>query len=157
MSTNLDTPPGSNEDFGGPSLGNLKQLAGQLAQWRSLLPVELQWSEDDPTVFPPATQYTRYYSQSLDPSLTTTFQVPQGAPLFTTDLDQEPGLYAYAYDIQVALLRTRYYYAKYMVHRPYIYKALHFPDQMGPMDHQGVAECFKVSPHLKTCPCASSL
>jgi hypothetical protein len=109
-----------------------------------MLPVQLQWPDEDPAMFPPAMQYIRYYSQSLDPAFASTGHVPPGTPLFTTDLDAEPVLYAYAYDIQVALLRTRYYYAKYMVHRPYVYKALHYPDQMGPLDYQGVAECLKV-------------
>jgi hypothetical protein len=144
MSTTADTPAASNEDFGGPTASNLKLLDSQLEHWRSLLPVELQWPEDDPTVFPQATQIQRSYSQSLDPSLTSTFQTQSGAPLFTTDLDQEPAVYPYVYDIQVALLRTRYYYAKYMVHRPFIYKALHFPDQMMQVDFQGVADCLKV-------------
>jgi hypothetical protein len=40
-------------------------------------------------------------------------------------------------------LRTRYYYAKYIVHRPFVYKALHFPDQMTQEDAQGVAECLR--------------
>jgi hypothetical protein len=66
-------------------------------------------------------------------------------PLFTTDLNSEPVHYPYAYDIQVALLRTRYYYAKYMVHRPFVYKALHFPEQTTQEDAQGVAECLRVS------------
>ena len=43
-------------------------------------------------------------------------------PLFSTDLDKEPIQYPYVYDIQVALLRTRYYQAKYMVYRPFVYK-----------------------------------
>jgi hypothetical protein len=59
-------------------------------------------------------------------------------PLFSTDLDKEPIQYPYVYDIQVALLRTRYYQAKYMVYRPFVYKALHFPEQMTQEDAEGV-------------------
>jgi hypothetical protein len=89
-------------------------------------------------------QYIRYYPDLSDPAFASSGHVPPSTPLFTTDLDTGPVLYAYAYDIQVALLRTGYYYAKYMVHRPYVYKALHYPDQMGPLDNQGVAECLMV-------------
>jgi hypothetical protein len=144
MSTTVDTPATSSEDFGGPTASTLKQLASQLDHWRSLLPPELQWPEEDPTVFPRLADVPRPYNQSLDPSLATASRGQSGEPLFIPNLDQDAVLYPYAYDIQVALLRTRYYYAKYMVHRPFIYKALHFPDQMTPMDLQGVAECLKV-------------
>jgi hypothetical protein len=146
--TSTDTPGTSNTgDFGGPSATSLNQLASQLTQWRSMLPRDLQWVEDDPASFP-SPQASGGYSQPLDPTLS-----PQRSrsamPLFTTDLDSEPVHYPYVYDIQVALLRTRYYYAKYMVHRPFIYKALHFPEQMTQEDAQGVAECLRVGflPH----------
>ncbi|KAN0122596.1 hypothetical protein V8E51_000922 [Hyaloscypha variabilis] len=140
--TSTDTPGTSNTgDFGGPSATSLNQLASQLTQWRSMLPRDLQWAEDDPASFP-SPQASGGYSQPLDPTLS-----PQRSrsamPLFTTDLDSEPVHYPYVYDIQVALLRTRYYYAKYMVHRPFIYKALHFPEQMTQEDAQGVAECLR--------------
>lgn len=135
----------TNEDFSGPSADTLKQLASQLDQWRSLLPRDLQWPEDDPTVFPMSAEPTYFYNQSLDPALAPPHQGQSGTQLFITDLHREPIQYSYAYDIQVALLRTRYYYAKYMVHRPFIYKALHFPAQMTQEDAEGVADCLKVT------------
>ena len=82
------------------------------------------------------------YNPRLDPNLSST-QENSGLPLFTTDLDSEPVHYPYVYDIQVALLRTRYYYAKYIVYRPFVYKALHFPEQMTQEDAEGVAECLR--------------
>jgi hypothetical protein len=69
-------------------------------------------------------------------------------PLFSTDLDKEPIQYPYVYDIQVALLRTRYYQVKYMVYRPFVYKALHFPEQMTQEDVEAVAECLRVRHHF---------
>jgi hypothetical protein len=141
--TNTDTPATS-EDFTGPTASSLKQLASQLTQWRGMLPRPLQWAEDDPTSFPnPQSGIVGSYSQPLDPSLSPR-QSHSGAPMFTTDLDSEPVRYPYAYDIQVALLRTRYYYAKYMVYRPFVYKALHYPDQVTREDAEGVAECLMV-------------
>ena len=144
MSTTMDTPASSGEDFGNSSFGNLRQLASHLDQWRGLLPAKLQRPNKDSTIFPPEMHSIRHHTQFLDPALVTTSHVSSRTHLFTTDLDSNPILYAYAFDIQVALLRTRCYHAKYMVHRLYIYKALHFPDQMGPMDFQGGAECLKV-------------
>lgn len=139
-----DTPASTNEDFGGPTASTLKQLASQLDHWRRLLPNDLQWPEDDPTAFPASVQTQQSYGQSIDPSLGL-HHGATGAPLFTSNLDREPIHYPYAYDIQVALLRTRYYYAKYMVYRPFIYKALHFPEQMTQEDAEGVAACLKAS------------
>lgn len=111
-------------------------------EWRGMLPQELQWPEEDPASFPvPQTQNLGGFSQSIDPNLS-----PQahGPPLFTADLNSDPVHYPYVYDIQVALLRTRYYYAKYAVYRPFVYKALHFPEQMTQEDAEGVAECLRV-------------
>ncbi|KAB5581061.1 hypothetical protein GE09DRAFT_461373 [Coniochaeta sp. 2T2.1] len=65
--------------------------------------------------------------------------------MFTADLDHHLNPYPYAYDIQVALLRTRYYYAKYLLHRPYVYKALHHPDSLTADDAQGVATCLRAA------------
>jgi len=144
-SPSMDTP-GTTEDGRGPTANNLKQLSSQLDQWRNLLPLELKWPEDDPTAFPESTKVTSSYFQPVDPSLTTSSESQQRAPLFTIDLDQDPVQYPYVYDIQVAFLRTRFYYAKYIVNRPFVYKALHFPDQMTPGDMQGVETCLKVRP-----------
>ena len=86
----------------------------------------------------------------VDPNLAQP-STQHNVPLFSADLTAEYVQYPYAYDIQVALLRTRYYYAKYIIYRPYVYKALHFPDQMQQEDAEGVAECLRVSYALSTC------
>jgi hypothetical protein len=131
----------SNDDFRGATPSSLKQLASQLTQWRGMLPRDLQWAEDDPASFPtPQPMTLGGYDPRPDPNLSPS-QENFGLPLFTTDLDSEPVHYPYAYDMQVALLRTRYYYAKYMVYRPFVYKALHFPEQMTQEDAEGFAEC----------------
>lgn len=143
---NIVTPESSNEDYTGPNAHSLKQLASRLAQWRHMLPPELQWTEDDPTSFP-SPQMSSPYNQMLDPQLSPQQQshlAPQRPPLFSADLDDEPAHYPYLYDIHVALLRTRYYYAKYMIYRPFVYKALHFPEMMTNEDIDGAAECLRV-------------
>lgn len=112
-----------------------------------MLPRDLQWAEDDPTSFPaPQTPNIGSFGQSLDPNLPSLGSRERlSPPLFTPDLDSEPVHYPYVYDIQVALLRTRFYYAKYMIYRPFVYKALHFPEQMTQEDAQGAAECLMVT------------
>ncbi len=113
-----------------------------------MLPQRLQWSEDDPAGFPSPELSSAQtpYGQPVDPSLSPSqLHSHPDSPLFTTDLNREPAHYPYVYDIQVALLRTRYYYIKYMVYRPFIYKALHFPAEMSQIDAEGAAECLRVS------------
>jgi hypothetical protein len=131
----------SNDEVRGATPSSLKQLASQLTQWRGMLPRDLRWAEDDPASFStPQPMTLGGYNPRLDP-IRTPSQENSGLPLFITDLDNEPVHHPYAYDIQVAWLRTRYYYAKYMVYRPFVYKALHFPEQMIQEDAEGVAEC----------------
>ncbi|KAH7417248.1 hypothetical protein BKA64DRAFT_294755 [Cadophora sp. MPI-SDFR-AT-0126] len=140
--SNSDTS--SSDEFGGPSANTLKLLAAQLTQWRALLPRDLQWPENDPAAFPaPRAVSPRTFNEPLDPSLSMPRPLQLGAQLFSTDLKNEPIHYRFVYDVQVAILRTRYYYAKYVVYRPFVYKALHFPEQMTQEDAQGVAECLR--------------
>lgn len=116
-----------------------------MTQWRGLLPRDLQWPEDDPAAFPTPQTGNIGVNDAVDPSLATPRPGRPGAQLFTTDLNSDPMQYRFVYDVQVAVLRTRYYYAKYVVYRPFVYKALHFPEQMTQEDAQGVAECLRVS------------
>ncbi|KAK2626520.1 hypothetical protein QTJ16_003695 [Diplocarpon rosae] len=142
-STSASSAPGSYE-FGGPSAGALNQLAAQLTQWRGLLPRDLQWAEDDPASFPsPQTRSAEGFHQPVDPNLSPVHHGHQNSQLFSSDLKTEPIRFNFVYDVQVAILRTRYYYAKYMVYRPFVYKALHFPGLMTQEDAQGAAECLR--------------
>jgi hypothetical protein len=139
-----DTPSASSDDYAGPKVGTLKQLATQLSEWRGMLPRDLQWTDDDPTSFPGLQQDdSGDFDQALDPD-SLSDQAQSRMPLFSIDQNKEPFQYPYFYDIQVALLRTRYYQAKYMIYLPFVYKALHFPEQMTQEDAEGVAECLRV-------------
>lgn len=144
MTSGMDTPAESNEDFGGPTASMLGELNSQLNHWRSLLPPALRWPEDDPLAYPMDQQH-HLIQPSVVGGLPSRLPPPPPPALFTSDLDKPMWYFPYIYDLQVALLRTRYYYAKYMVHRPYIYKALHFPEQMTAEDAEGVAVCLRVS------------
>ncbi|KAH7170815.1 hypothetical protein EDB81DRAFT_180685 [Dactylonectria macrodidyma] len=120
--------------FSGSSSGNLatvKQLAAQLDQWRGMLPAQLRWQDDQMTAF--ADPSSHHDFASAYPSI------------FSTDLDTAPMSYPYAADIQVALLRSRYYYTKYLIYRPCVFKALHHPGSMTSDDADGAAECLKAS------------
>ncbi|KIN04082.1 hypothetical protein OIDMADRAFT_118497, partial [Oidiodendron maius Zn] len=142
--TSANTPLSSTNNVSlGTTSSTIKQLSAKLAQWRGLLPNELQWSDNNPTSFP-TLQPTNpdSFNQSLDPILSLSVN-NSGVAIFTADLDSEPEFYPYIYDIQVALLRTRYYYTKYMVHQPFVYKALQFSEQFTEDDARGVAECLQ--------------
>lgn len=104
--------------------GAIRSLAMQLDHWReTLLPKHLQWEEDAPENLPGGSASRQ--------------------AMFTADLSAPPVPYRYAMDIQVALLRTRYYHTKHFIHRPFLYKALHHPDQMAQGDAEGVAACLR--------------
>ena len=137
----MSTPASSTTNLGNPVASLLNQLANQLSEWRSIIPQELQWNEDEPAGNPP--QLPRARSQPLEPNVIDSSGFGSGR-FFSDDLDSPPVTYPFAYDIQVALLRTRYYYAKYVSHRPFVYKALHFPNQMSREDAEGAAVCLRV-------------
>ncbi|KAK6958047.1 hypothetical protein Daesc_000840 [Daldinia eschscholtzii] len=128
-----------NETQISPATVMMKQMAEQLDQWRGLLPVYLRWEEENPGAFSnPAEEM--YGDQSMYPppvpDLHTNF-------MFSADLDNPPVSYPYAVDIHTASLRTRYYYVKYLIYRPFIFKALHHPEQVTRDDADGVVECLK--------------
>lgn len=83
---------------------------------------------------------------------------PGQSNMFTTELDSHPITYPYAADIQVALLRTRYYYNKHLIYRPCVFKALHYPESLTQEDAEGAAECLKASlkwPIALSPPCSN--
>ncbi|KAF9771493.1 hypothetical protein IL306_010865 [Fusarium sp. DS 682] len=115
----------------------MKQLDAQLDQWRGMLPSHLRWQDNQDVAFsdPSHNAFGDVYTEG---SL-------QSSYMFTPDLDTQPTTYPFAADIQVALLRTRYSYNKYLIHRPCIFKALHHPESMTREDAEGAAECLKAS------------
>ncbi|KAH8803488.1 hypothetical protein F5884DRAFT_805692 [Xylogone sp. PMI_703] len=100
----------------------IRDSASQLQQWRNMLPTGLKWEDDGRGIV-------------------------NGQMTFITDLrdvdDDTSKAYRYARDIQVAMLRIRYYYAQYIIYRPLIYKALHFPTRMTAQDVYDVSVCLK--------------
>lgn len=124
----------------------IRSLSMQLDHWReTLLPRHLHWYEDHPEGLPGPPQ-DLYDTSSYAPgtSMTTkqeSIAASSGRSMFTADLSSPVMSYPYAMDIQVALLRTRYYHTKHLIHRPFLYKVLHHPDQIVQGDAEGVATC----------------
>lgn len=138
----------------------IKSLAMQLNHWReSLLPTHLHWQEDEPESLPGLVGQGILYGASPEPNTAVDADRAQAtietgsrpaaiAPatcMFTipTLLTSPPASYPHAMDIQVALLRTRYYATKHLIHRPYLYQALHAPSTLTQEDAQGVAACLR--------------
>ncbi|VBB73360.1 Putative protein of unknown function [Podospora comata] len=155
----VPTPFASANNSPGLSQITIQQLALQLEQWRGMLPPHLRWQEDCPGAFPstttdmfggsthtPAsTPISPSMSHTSQPSSLPAVSTPAPPLMFSTDLDSPPAQYPYVLDVQVALLRSRYYYTKYLLHRPFLYKALHYPDSVTQDDALGAAECLKAS------------
>ncbi|KAF4550695.1 Fungal Zn(2)-Cys(6) binuclear cluster domain-containing protein 6 [Elsinoe fawcettii] len=109
-----DTRAENSEDYDGPPIHLVKELARQLESWRTYLPQALQWSDAEMHSFPNVNPLARR----------------QPSPLFTVQDNGEPTNHRYNLDIVTGHLRTRFYYARYMIYRPFIFKALHFPEAM---------------------------
>lgn len=142
------------------SAATIAQMALQLEDWRGMLPPHLRWQELRPADFPnadPSAADLVDNNDSIDedmapPSATTASSTnsstsassaPPTATMFSADLDATPVAYPFALDLQVALLRSRYYYTKYLVHKPCLYKAMHHPAQLSHDDAAGAAACLQ--------------
>jgi hypothetical protein len=89
-------------------------MSRQLESWRSLLPRPLQWQDSDKLDFPNIDLSSRRPNE----------------PFFSPDQGPVPINHKNSLDLVTAQLRTRFYYARYVMYRPFIYKALHFPELM---------------------------
>ncbi|KAH9845066.1 GAL4-like Zn(II)2Cys6 (or C6 zinc) binuclear cluster DNA-binding domain [Teratosphaeria destructans] len=105
-------------DYGGPPVAVIREMVRQLDSWRALLPRPLQWSDADRFGFPSRDPLSRQPNE----------------PLFSIDQGPVPIGHRCNLDVVSAQLRTRFYYARFMMYRPFIYKALHFPELMTPDD-----------------------
>jgi hypothetical protein len=121
------------QNYGGPPFHVIKELEQQLESWRNTLPDRLQWSDnhrDD-------SDYPSGYSLGSVPH-ESQFPVPPGG-----NTSQYMSKSAVA--MSTAQLRSRYYYSKFMLYRPYVYKVLHFPDQLSEEDEHYASVCLQAS------------
>lgn len=112
------TQPESSDGYGGPPLTVIREMSRQLESWRSLLPRPLQWQDNEKLEFPNIDVGSRRPNE----------------PLFSPDQGPVPIGHKYNLDLVTAQLRTRFYYARFMMYRPFVYKALHFPELMDAED-----------------------
>ncbi|KAJ9634781.1 hypothetical protein H2199_008830 [Coniosporium tulheliwenetii] len=106
--------PEPREGYAEPPIRVIKELDHQLKSWRSHLPQPLQWSDEQ------RTQYVGHDPLTDLPSLMQ----------FTVDRDGDQFYHFYNIDVIIAQLRGRFYYCRFMIYRPFLYKALHFPERM---------------------------
>lgn len=90
----------------------ISELSRQLDSWRALLPGPLRWLDNDRFNYPDRETVSQHLAE----------------PLFSTDKGTLPIRYENSLDVLTAELRTRFYYARYMLYRPFVYKVLHFPE-----------------------------
>jgi hypothetical protein len=111
------------EGYNGPPSRLVSELFHQLDCWREALPQRLQWSDDD-----------RFDFEEVE-SLTTALH----NSFFSPVRNLGPGEIDHNVDIAVAQLRTRFYHARFLICRPFIYKALHVPMLMTADDRKKCA------------------
>lgn len=146
----------------------IERLVAPLEQWRGMLPPPLRWQDDTPGTFtagssdpysgsssasiyspappqpgsPSAAAATTTAGTPLPPHSSPTIASPPML-VFTADLDSPPVTYPFVLDIQAALLRSRYYHAKHLAHRPFVYKVLHHHGSLTSQDTAGAATCLR--------------
>lgn len=64
-------------------------------------------------------------------------------PLFTVKTLPSPLEQHIDSQVVTAQLRSRYYYAQFIIYRPFVFKALHFPEQMSNEDRHLAARCLQ--------------
>jgi hypothetical protein len=89
-------------------------MSRQLDSWRSLLPRPLQWYDSEKP------QHCIVKATDERPKETLSALSENVTPVYCDN----------HVDILDAQLRSRFYYTRYMLFRPYVYKALHYPDLM---------------------------
>jgi hypothetical protein len=112
--TDASTYPPPLENYSGPPWKLVEELCHQLESWRNALPQRLQWDDGNRIDFEKV--------EPLSTALHTSFLSPLR--------NLGPGELDHNVDIAIAQLRTRFYHARFLICRPFIYKALHLPDLM---------------------------
>ncbi|OMP82295.1 hypothetical protein BK809_0006605 [Diplodia seriata] len=115
------------EGYDGPPTHVIRELSRQLESWRSMLPPPLQWTDE-----PPEARF-----QYIQPDS------PETVRSFTPDSTSIPSESPNALDLATAHLRSRYYYARFILYRPFVFKVLHWPAQTTDEDRQFAGMCIK--------------
>jgi hypothetical protein len=84
-----------------------------------MLPEQLQWQDERPLLFSDTNAFA----------------------LFTVAMGSQATGYPSTADMQVALFRTRFYYNRYLIYRPFVFKVLHYPSTVTNEDAEAAAKC----------------
>lgn len=96
----------------------IAELARQLDSWRALLPDEIRWHDNNRFAYVDSGTFPKHSVEPL-------FSSDEGIPSTSCKNDL---------DVLTAELRTRFYYARHMLYRPFVHKALHCPGLMSADD-----------------------
>lgn len=137
----------NNENYEGPPVHLIKELARQLEAWRTFLPQPLQWSDADAHSFPNLNPLSRtppgplFTPESMSPAQESSAAMGQTSSQYggsdsgasaagggTGGVVGGANTHRFNLDIVTGHLRTRFYYSRYLIYRPFIFKALHFPE-----------------------------
>jgi len=107
----------------------MRGLSGALEDWRALLPAELRWDDKYRFNFPGTNEDGRH-SQDV---------------LFTSVPNEVNNDLPFSLDLFTAQLRSRYYYALFMINRPFVYRALRYLESMTEEDKLNAGRCLTSS------------
>lgn len=117
------------KDYAGPPIHVIRELLRQLDHWRNLLPQPLQWNDMDRFAYP-------------DPTAAAAAGSP--GPMFSFgETPRTAHELGGSLAMAAAQLRSRYYYTRFMILRPFVFKALHFPQQMSDEDAEYTGQCLQ--------------
>lgn len=116
------------DHYGGPPIPVIAELSRQLDNWRAVLPTQLQWKDKEKMLLPASGEI---------------FDDSSPAYFSSSPIRGSGSKYKYNFDITTAQLRTRYYYARFMIYRPFVYKALHYPHLTSAQDIECVVTCLE--------------
>jgi hypothetical protein len=117
----------SPKDYSGPPIHVIRELLRQLEHWRTLLPAALQWDDNKRFEYPDA-------SAAMAAGSTGPMFNFQTTPTTAHELGGSLAMAS-------AQLRSRYYYTRFMILRPFVFKALHFPAHMTHEDNDYTGQC----------------
>jgi hypothetical protein len=114
---------------GGATRVLVQELSQQLYSWCTHLPPAIAWDDDQSVEvmedIPMSNlNYSTYKQAGADSRMTDVLD-------FRSVLN--------------AALRTRYKYAEYLIWRPYVFRALHFPGDLSEYDYECCSKALKVS------------
>lgn len=112
----------------------VQEMSRQLDEWRLLLPDPLKWNDDQNEEMPNAGTIPSTDDPMFGPGR------PTSAPRDSFKMSE----------LLIACLRSRYQYVKYLIHLPYVYKALVAPEHVSEEDIHHCSLCLRVGASLCT-------